>query len=323
VSKGARSYDEPGSPQRMKAPTPLRRGLERFQNRLDGQRIRSRLRQIVVLWLLVDVAFVFLAPILQLFSTSLMSAMDFYDPTVAWIPKRLAWENYRMAFRALDMVRSSRNTILVAGSCAVLQTFSCALVGYGFARLQFPARDKLFALVLFTLIVPPQALIIPLFILFGKLRWLDTYWPFIVPSAMGMGLRGALFILIFRQFFKGLPWELEDAGRIDGAGPLRIFVNVMLPLAQSAIVVVFLFSFVWHWNDSLEPAIYLSDSDLYFLPQRLSVVESTLESFQMRGMYSTGTVMAAALLVILPLLVLYLFTQRYFVEGVERTGLIG
>jgi multiple sugar transport system permease protein len=138
-----------------------------------------------------------------------------------------------------------------------------------------------------------------------------------------MGLRGALFILIFRQFFKGMPWELEDAGRIDGAGPLRIFVNVMLPLAQSAIVVVFLFSFVWHWNDSLEPAIYLSDSDLYFLPQRLSVVESTLESFQMRGMYSTGTVMAAALLVILPLLVLYLFTQSYFVEGVERTGLIG
>ena len=97
----------------------------------------------------------------------------------------------------------------------------------------------------------------------------------------------------------------------------------MLPLAQSAIVVVFLFSFVWHWNDSLEPAIYLSNSDLYFLPQRLSVVESTLESFQMRGMYSTGTVMAAALLVILPLLVLYLFTQSYFVEGVERTGLIG
>jgi multiple sugar transport system permease protein len=291
--------------------------------RLNGQRVRSILRQAVVMWLLIDVAFVFLTPLLQLFSTSLMTVMDFYDPTVLWIPKRLAWENYHLASLALDLVRSSRNTILVAGSCAVLQTFSCAVVGYGFARLQFPGRDRLFTLVLFALIVPPQALIIPLFVFYGKLSWLDTYWPFIVPSAFGMGLRGALFIFIFRQFFKGMPWELEDAGRIDGAGPLRIFFSIMLPLARPAIIVVFLFSFVWHWNDSLEPAIYLSDSDLYFLPQRLSVVESTLESFQMRGMYSTGTVMAAALLVILPLLVLYLFTQRYFVESVERTGLVG
>ncbi len=289
----------------------------------DWQRVGRMARRALTMWLLIDVAFVFLTPILQLISNSLMSVMDFYDPTVAWIPRRLAWENYALAFRALQFPHALRNSLLVAGVCAVAQTFTCALVGYGFARLRFPGRDKLFVLVLFALIVPPQTLIIPLFILYGRLKWLDSYWPFIVPSAMGMGLRGALFVFIFRQFFKGMPWELEDAGRIDGAGPLRVFFNIMLPLARPAIVVVFLFSFVWHWNDSLEPSIYLDSTDLFFLPQRLSIVESMLESYQLRGTYSTGTIMAAALLVILPLLVLYLFTQRYFVESIERTGLIG
>jgi multiple sugar transport system permease protein len=177
-------------------------------------------------------------------------------------------------------------------------------------------------LVLFAMIVPPHAIIIQLFILVSKLGWLETYKPFLIPSLFGMGLRGALFVFIYRQFFKGLPWELEDAAMIDGAGPLRIFLNVMLPLARPAILVVFLFSFVWHWNDSLEPSIYLSRAELFFLPQRLSVVETALANVQLRGMWGTGTIMAATLLVILPLLVLYLFTQRYFVESIERTGLI-
>jgi len=196
------------------------------------------------------------------------------------------------------------------------------MVGYGFARFKFPGRDRLFLLVLFAMIVPPHAIIIQLFILVSKLKWLETYWPFLAPSAVGMGLRGALFIFIYRQFFKGMPWELEDAAMIDGAGPLRIFLNVMLPLAQPAILVVFLFSFVWHWNDSLEPSIYLSRPEHFFLPQRLSVVEAALSNLQLRGMWGTGTIMSATLLVILPLLVLYLFTQRYFVESIERTGLI-
>ena len=137
-----------------------------------------------------------------------------------------------------------------------------------------------------------------------------------------MGLRGALFIFIYRQFFKGLPYELEDAAMIDGAGPLRIFYRVMLPLARPAILVVFLFSFVWHWNNSLEPSIFLSQSENFLIPQRLSVVETALTNYQFRGMWGTGTIMAATLLVIMPLIILYVFTQRYFVESIERTGLI-
>lgn len=290
--------------------------------RLRGKRARSLLGQALVLLLLVDVAFIFVIPILRLISTSLMDIMDLYDPTVVWLPRRLALENYTRAFQALQYWDALKNTILVAGGAAVLQTLSCAMAGYGFARFKFPGRDKIFLLVLFVMIVPPHAIIIQLFILVKNLKWLETYWPFLVPSAFGMGLRGALFVFIYRQFFKGMPWELEDAAMIDGAGPLRIFTNVMLPLAQPAILVVFLFSLVWHWNDSLEPSIYLSRAEMFFLPQRLSVVETALESMQLRGMWGTGTIMAATLFVILPLLVLYIFTQRYFVESIERTGLI-
>jgi multiple sugar transport system permease protein len=293
-------------------------------------RARRFLLKAIVILLLVDVAFIFLMPILRLISMSVMHVMDLYDPTVVWIPRRWSWENYRLAFLALEYPLSLRNTVIMAGAAAILQTLACAIVGYGFARFQFPGRDKLFMLVLFAMIVPPHAVIIPLFILFKNLpaptetgTWLNSYWPFLGPAAVGMGLRGALFVFIFRQFFKGMPWELEDAGRIDGAGPFRVFFNIMLPPSQPAIVVVFLFSFVWHWNDSLQPNIYLSDVDKYFLMQRLSAVEVALADMRYRAMWGTGVIMTAALLVVLPLLVLYALTQRFFVESIERTGLIG
>lgn len=290
--------------------------------RLQGKRIRSIVSRIVMLVLLIDVAFIFLLPIMRLVSQSLMNIMDLYDPTVSWLPRRVAWENYTQAFAALAFWPAFKRTILVAGGSAILQTLSCAIVGYGFARFKFPGRDRLFLLVLFAMIVPPHAIIIQSFIQVSKLHWLETYYPFLVPSAFGMGLRGALFIFIYRQFFKGLPWELEDAAMIDGAGPFRIFFKVMLPLAQPVILVVFLFSLVWHWNDTLEPSLYLSRPENFFLPQRLSIVESALETFQLRAMWGTGTIMAATLLVILPLILLYAFTQRYFVTSIERTGLI-
>lgn len=289
---------------------------------MRGIKARKFLMQAFIMVLLMDVAFIFLVPILRVISTSLMDIMDLYDPTVVWLPRSWAWENFQRAYMALEYTQSLFNTLLVAGSAALLQTLSCAIVGYSFARFKFPGRDRLFLLVLFVMIVPPHALIIQNFILVSKLKWLETYWPFLVPAGFGMGLRGALFIFIYRQFFKGLPWELEDAAMIDGAGPLRIFFMVMLPLAQPAILVVFLFSFVWHWNNSLEPSIFLSRPENFFLPQRLAIVETALASFQFRGMWGTGTIMAATLLVILPLIILYIFTQRYFVESIERTGLI-
>ncbi|MCX7681866.1 MAG: carbohydrate ABC transporter permease [Anaerolineae bacterium] len=297
------------------------------------RRVGKFLLRAVIILLLVDTAFIFLMPLLRMLSTSVMHVMDLYDPTVVWIPRRWSWENYKLVFQALEYPLSFKNTFLLAGVAAVLQTLSCAVAGYGFARFQFPGRDKLFLLVLFTMIVPPHAIFIQLFILFKSLpsfglfahskNWLDTYLPFYVPEAMGMGLRGALFVFIFRQFFKGMPWELEDAALIDGAGPFRVFWNIMLPPAQPAILVVFLFSFVWHWNDSLQPAIFLSRPELFVMTQRLAEVEAALADMRYRAMWGTGAIMTAAVLTIAPLLVLYVLAQRYFVESIERTGLIG
>jgi multiple sugar transport system permease protein len=297
------------------------------------RRVGRALFRGVIILLLIDTAFIFLMPLLRMLSTSVMHVMDLYDPTVVWIPRRWSWENYRLVFQALKYPLSFKNTLLLAGVAAVLQTLSCAVAGYGFARFQFPGRDKLFLLVLFAMIVPPHAIFIQLFILFKSLpspgfittskNWLDTYLPFYVPEATGMGLRGALFVFIFRQFFKGMPWELEDAALIDGAGPFRVFLNIMLPPAQPAIVVVFLFSFVWHWNDSLQPAIFLSRSELFVMTQRLAEVEAALADMRYRAMWGTGAIMTAAVLTIAPLLVLYILAQRYFVESIERTGLIG
>jgi multiple sugar transport system permease protein len=290
---------------------------------LDGQRLKRAFYQLVTFVLLLDVAFIFLLPLLRLASTAMMSPTDQHDPTVVWLPHEIHIENFVRAIAALDYWQALRNTMLVALAAAALQTISAAVVGYGFARLKFPGRDALFGLVLFSLIVPPQTIIIQLFVLYGKLDWLDGYLPFLVPSAMGMGLRGALFIFIFRQFFKGMPYELEDAAYIDGASPLRVFLSIMLPLAQPAILVVFLFSFVWHWNDNFEPSIYLTNPDKFFLPQHLNNLEAMMRALHMLLTGNTGAIMAASLLTFLPLLVIYLFARRYFVESIERTGLVG
>ena len=290
---------------------------------MTQQRFKHLFYQLVTFLLLLDVAFIFLLPIIRLASTALMSPLDQHDPTVVWLPHQIHIENFIHAIAALDYWQALSNTFFVALTAAALQTTSAAVVGYGFARLKFPGRDALFALVLFSLIVPPQTIIIQLFVLYGKLNWLDTYLPFIVPSAMGMGLRGALFIFIFRQFFKGMPYELEDAAYIDGASPLRVFFSIMLPLAQPAILVVFLFSFVWHWNDNFEPSIYLTNSKMFFLPQHLNNLEAMMRALRMLVTGNTGVIMAASLLTFLPLLITYFFARKYFVESVERTGLVG
>ena len=137
----------------------------------------------------------------------------------------------------------------------------------------FPGRDLLFMFVLFTFIVPPQTIIVPLFILYRELGWIDTFLPFTVPAFFSHGLRGSLLVLIFRQFFKRQPYELEEAAAIDGCSPLRTFAQIMLPLARPALLVVFLFSLVWHWNDYYEPMMYLMKPQNFTVPLRLSILQ--------------------------------------------------
>lgn len=255
-----------------------------------------------------SLAFVFIYPMLFLVSQSLMRAEDISDATVQWIPKGFSLENFTFAINAMGYWSHLQNSVLMAFGGAFLQLIGCSIAGYGFARYQFPGYRLWLSLLLLTFLVPP---------LFGH------------------GLRGSLFVLVFMQTFRGLPHQLEEAARIDGAGAFRTFVSVMLPLARPAILVVFLFSIVWHWNDTFFPDFYLNQDKDYTLNQKLGYlaitnqIDSTGEEAQKSddaiAQLPTNyqKIMAGALITILPLLILYLFTQRYFVESVERTGIAG
>jgi len=286
---------------------------------------RSFIFKTLVYAVLSSVGFAFLMPVLYMIVTSVMTIEDYIDPGVNWIPRRLVWDNLVLAWKGLHFVTAAKYSTIIAVLAGFGQVVSCALVGYGFARIKFWGRSLLFMLVLFTFIVPPQTIIVPLFILYKKLGWIDTYYPFIVPSFFAQGLRGSLFVLIFRQFFSRLPWELEDAARIDGCGELKTFWRIMLPLGKPALVVVFLFSLVWHWNDFYEPMMYLMKSYKFTLPLRLSILWSSLNELtggQAGEIWNEPLIMAACFLIVLPPLILYIFTQRHFVESIERTGLV-
>ena len=282
--------------------------------------------QILMYLMLLNIAFAFLLPVFYMTSTSLMTIEDFVDPAVYWVPTVFNWENFQLAYMGMNYTVALKNSAIIALGATLGQVITCALAGYGFGRGQFPGRELLFGLVLFTFIVPPQTIIVPLFILYRNLDWIDTFYPFIIPSFFAHGLRGSLFVIIFRQFFRGLPWELEDAARIDGAGPIRTFSRIMLPLAKPAIVVSFLFSLVWHWNDFYEPMMYLMKPERFTVPLRLQILYQSLNEMtggQAGELYNEPLIMAACFLIVLPPLILYLFTQRHFVESVERTGLVG
>lgn len=275
--------------------------------------------------MLINIAFAFLLPVIYMGSTSLKTIQDFVDPGVYWIPRQAYWENLTLAFEGMRYTIALKNSMTIVFFGAIGQIVSCGLAGYGFARFQFPGRDLLFLFVLFTFIVPPQTIIVPLFILYRKLGWIDTFLPFTVPAFFAHGLRGSLFILIFRQFFKRQPYELEEAARVDGCGPFRTFGQIMLPLARPALLVTFLFSLVWHWNDFYEPMMYLMKPQNFTVPLRLSILQASLNEItggQANELFNEPLIMAACFLVVIPPLILYVFTQRFFVESIERTGLV-
>ena len=292
---------------------------------LQGVRLKVRRHLVTILrWLvLLELAYVFLFPVLFMLSTSFKPLIELSNPTVRWIPRNPTADGYVLALEHLNYFRSLPVSIVTSGIAAIGQTLVGALVGYGFARLPFPGRRLLFGVLLFTIIVPPQMVMIPQFMLYSRLNWMNTYLPLLVPTYLGFGVRGGILLVVYRQFFKGLPFELEDSAAVDGAGPLRIFWQIMLPLAKPAVLVVFLFSFVWTWNDSLGPIMALRNQDLYTLPQWMFNMTRLLTSSSFTYYYlGENLFMAAVTLTIAPLLLLFLVTQRYFTRSIDRTGLV-
>ncbi|MGZ9585111.1 carbohydrate ABC transporter permease [Paenibacillus marinisediminis] len=284
--------------------------------------------------LVAGFCFIILFPLFLRLSVAFRDRADIYDPTVLWIPRNFTWDNLRIAIETTDYFGTMLNTIFISGGTTVIQLMSCALGAYAFARLKFRGSGILFALVIFTIIVPPQTIMIPLYLtyryfdLFGLVPMLtgkasfnliDTFWPFIISSSTAMGLKNGLYIYIFRQFFRGIPKELEEASLVDGAGVPRTFLRIMLPNAVPAIVTVALFSFVWQWNDSYYVGLFLNDVKV--LATQLMNMGIGLK--EPDPVYQSMLLNTGVLLMTAPLIIMYLFVQRYFVESVERTGIVG
>jgi multiple sugar transport system permease protein len=281
--------------------------------------------------LLCDLAFVFIFPFIHMIITSLKSPSDLVDITVKWLPNSLDLDNYRIAFNALAYKQYFINSVIITTLGTLGHVLACSFIAYGFARYDFPGKNILFPIVIFTLIVPIQSIIFPLYIQYSKLGWLNTYIPLTLPTYFGFGLRGGLFIFLYRQFFMGLPYEMEEAARIDGCGSFSIFWRIVLPISKSSMLVSTVLSMVWHWNDYFEPSIYLTKPLMSMLPSRLPGLYSMLSAEQVAEqltdgsqiIYNEAMVLAATFLVIVPILIVYSILQRKFMEGVERSGLTG
>ncbi|NIK80427.1 multiple sugar transport system permease protein [Paenibacillus castaneae] len=285
-----------------------------------------RFYRLFIYLFLIGLSFVFLYPFLFMITTSFKSVTDLVDPTVHWVPKNFNFRGYYEAYSLLHFLQYFKNTAFLTILSVIGQVASCAFVGYGFARFKFPGREILFGLAMFTMIVPPQTIIIPMFIEYKALGWINTYLPMIVPSFFAHGLRGALFIFIFRQFFRGLPVELEDAARVDGCGAFKTFFRIVLPVVTPPLLVVSILSTVWHWNDFFEPVIMLVDRDKFTLPMMLPLLGESMNKSTGGTVTSNidqSTIMAACMLVILPIVIMYLEVQRYFMKSIERSGIVG
>lgn len=284
--------------------------------------------KVLIYALLIGIGFVYIYPLLYMGVYSIKNLDDILNPLVNWIPTQFYLGNYLKANQVLSFFPTLLETLYVTVLPSLAQTAIAAVVGYGLARFEFPGKKLIFVLVLTTFIIPPQVLLIPRYIFFNELNLLGSLNAFMLPALTGQGINSAIFILIFYQFFRMLPKSLEEAAQIDGAGHLRIFLTIAIPMAVPAFIISFLFSFVWYWNETYLASIYFGN-ELTTLPLQLQKFVATYQKMFPAGMelsgnqINEGIKMAGTLLSILPLLVVYFITQRWFVEGVDRSGITG
>ena len=289
--------------------------------------------------LLYGLCFIILYPLIQQVAVALRLPEDVNNPTVLWIPETFSLLNFRAAMAALDFWNALRNTALLSFGVTILQVIVTSIVGYALARLKFKGRNVIFFLVIFTIIVPHSTISLPAFLNFNNWKMLGKPITLFLMSGLGMGIKSGVFIYLFRQFFRGIPYELEESAQIDGANAVKVFTKIMLPNARGAIVTVALLAFVWQWNDSYYTALFISDTNesMSTLSSRLSyLIWNIDQALRNAGYYKfigqdisknpyffSMIQNAGGILAMLPLLILYFFVQRLFVEGVERSGIVG
>ena len=285
--------------------------------------------------IVTGLSFVILYPLIYMVSCSFRDRIDMTDPTVMWIPRHPTIAVIKETIEVMDLWNTLKNTLIINIGCSVVQVFSCALTGYGFARFDFRGKRVLFGIVIMMILVPIQIISIPLYSLFRNfgigsfsVNLINSALTMYLPAMTANGIRSGLMILIFRQAFRGIPKELEDASYIDGCSPLRTFVQIIIPNASSAFLTVFLFSVVFYWND------YYVSSTFFTNSETLGLMLKNIDSELKMRLFNTVAVdadpreqivwkEAGCLLSITPLMIMYIFLQKYFTEGIEHSGIVG
>ena len=289
--------------------------------------------------LIIGLCFVILYPLILQIAIALRAPTDVNNTTILWIPSQFSLKNFQVAIIALKYVDSLKNTLVLAVGVTIFQLISSSLAGYAFARLKFRGSNLLFGAALFTIVVPQTVISLPLLRSLTEFGLVGKPITLFLMAGLGMGIKSGIFIYLFRQFYRGLPKELEEAAYIDGANPLQVFYRIMLPNARGAILTVTLLSFVWQWNDFYFTTLFVTRSNLDFTTlttQQVSVLFGLQQSLTDAGvwglmgqdvtknpLFSSMILNTSGILVMLPLLVMYFFLQKLFVQGIERSGIVG
>jgi len=277
---------------------------------------RNRGWNIVYHVLMLVLGIVMIYPVLWMVSSSFKEHADIFASMGTLIPPKFTIENYKEGWKGFGNVTFAtffKNSFIVAGIGTIGTVISSALVAYGFARIPFKGRNLWFAAMMMTLMLPFQVQIIPQYIMFNKLNWINTFYPLIVPKFFG----SAFFIFLIMQFIRGLPLELDEAAEIDGAGKFGIFWWIILPSIKPALITASLFSFYWTWDDFLGPLLYLNQGTLY-------TVSLALKNFaDPTAVTNWGAVFAMSVLSLIPVLLIFIFFQKYLTEGIATTGIKG
>ncbi len=299
--------------------------------------------------LLIGISYVILFPFFAKIASSFMSPDDFVDATVKLIPKYPTFDQYKYIFLENHYMKAVLNTTLLSLSCAIIQTFICAFIGYGFSKFKFRGNGILFLLVVFSMVVPHQTLQLAMFM---KFRYFDVlgimnllgggvtkafnitggvtffnftnqFTPLILLSLTGLAFKNGLYIFMMRQFYKGVPDELEESAYVDGSGVLRTFFQIIIPLSVPMMITIFLFAFSWQWTDSFYTSLFFTKTDIYLMKSIITIPKSLDVTFAASNLYNAAIRNTCGLMIILPLVVLYLFCQRYLIQGIERSGITG
>ncbi len=270
---------------------------------------------------LIGMSFIVLFPLFQKIVFSVMTSSDLYDATVSYIPKHFTTANYAAAWQKLGGLTVILRTLGLTIACSLLNVACATLVGYGLARFKSKVTDTLFLVVILALVLPSDLLFTTRYMMMTATGLTDTWGPMLLFSATCTGFKASLYIFLMRQFFKGQPHALEEAAYVDGAGPLKTFISIMLPGAVSMMITIFLFSFVWQWLDSSYTSIFMKNIEL--ISTTYGKLFTDLDTSALSTLNVSLTKAAGVIIIISPLVLLYAFTQRYFVESISRSGLVG